>query len=302
MIRNIWPVDPEVRPLDKMALRSGHLPGYCNICGRLTVFTVNDPNLRENVNCRNCGSMNRQRQLAAVLLSYVSNGASKAPRFAKVSDIPRETVIWTTETTLALHEKLSQHLGENCISTEFSDPSLTSGETRDGILHVDMQQTHFEDNSLDFILSSDVMEHIPLPMKALTETYRVLKPGGCHIFTAPFYHHRFKNEQRAVVGDKGEPEHLRRPWYHDDPMHAEGALVFTVFAPELLCQLEETGFEARLCVLYSPLHGILGNNGIVIVARKTIKPNYVDDLIFPGDTWPPPGPATSTPMSQAPRS
>ena len=69
MIRNIWPVNPGVRPVDKTALRIGHLPGYCNICGRLTVFTVNDPNFRENVHCRNCRSMNRQRQLAAVLLS-----------------------------------------------------------------------------------------------------------------------------------------------------------------------------------------------------------------------------------------
>ncbi len=288
MIRDIWPANPAVRPVDKMALRIGHLPGYCNICGKLTVFTVNDPNYRENVNCRNCRSMNRQRQLAAVLLSYVSNGASSdPPLFAKVSDIPRETVIWTAETTLALHETLSQHLGRNCISTEFLDPTLASGETRDGIVHVDMQKTHFGDCSLDFILSSDVMEHIPFPLKALQETYRVLKPGGCHIFTAPFYCHRFKNEQRSVVGDEGEPKHLRRPWYHDDPMHAEGALVFTVFAPELLCQLEETGFEARLCFLHSPFHGILGNNGIVIVARKVTKPNYVDDTIFPGDTWPP---------------
>ncbi len=288
MIRNIWPVNPEVRLLDKLALRSGHLPGYCNICGRPTVFKVHDPNFRDTVNCGNCASSNRQRQIAAVLLSSLPHGASTDSRFAKVSDIPTETVVWIAETTMALHDTLSRHLGKNCISSEFLDPSLTSGESRDGVLHVDMQQTHFEDSSLDFILSSDVMEHVPWTMKALKETFRVLKPGGCHIFTAPFYQHRFKNEQRAVMADNGEPEHLRRPWYHEDPLRAEGALVFTVFAPELLCQLEEIGFGARLCQLYSPLHGILGNNGIVVVARKVTQSDHLDDGIFPGDTWPPP--------------
>jgi SAM-dependent methyltransferase len=292
MIRNIWPVDPGVQPVDKLALRSGHLPGYCNICGRLTVFQVSDPNFRESVNCRHCNSTNRQRQMAAVLLSYA---APTVPTWAKVRDVPPETVVWITEATKALHDALSQQLGKNCIATEFLDPTLASGETKDGILHVDMQQTHFADNSFDFILSSDVMEHVPVAMKALQETYRVLKPGGCHIFTAPFYQHRFRNEQRTVLEDSGEPHYLRRPWYHLDPLRAEGALVFTIFAPELLCQLEELGFEARLCLLHSTLRGILGNNAIVIVARKAIPPNYADDTIFPGDTWPPPDPGVAAP-------
>ena len=246
------------------------------------------------MNCRKCGSSNRQRQIAAVLLSYVSHGTF-ASKFAKINDVPPKTVVWIAETTMALQEALTKRLGENCISTEFLDPSLASGETRDGVLHADIQATHFEDDSLDFILSSDVLEHIPWVSKALQETYRILKPGGCHIFTAPFYHHRFKNEQRAVMQEGGEPEHLRRPWYHGDPLRPEGVLVFTVFAPELLCQLEEVGFEARLCRLYSPFHGIIGNNGIVIVARKMTEPNHAGDIIFPDDVWPPLDPGSAGP-------
>jgi SAM-dependent methyltransferase len=289
MIRDLWPVNPAVPRIDKLALRTGYLPGYCNVCGSATVFTLRDPNLRDTVNCRRCGSSNRQRQIAAVLLSTVSSEAS-APRFANVGDMPRETVVWIAESTMALKEALVRRLGENCISTEYIDPSLASGETRDGILHVDMQQTHFEDDSLDFILSSDVMEHIPSVSKVLRETHRVLRPGGCHIFTAPFYLHRFTNEQRAVLDDSGELQLLRRPWYHSDPLRAEGALVFNVFAPEVLCQLEEEGFQAKLCRVYSPLHGILGNNGIVIVARKVVQPDAVTDDIFPSEAWPPTDP------------
>ena len=157
------------------------------------------------------------------------------------------------------------------------------------MLHVDMRQTHFEDDSLDYILSSDVMEHVPRPLEALRETYRILRPGGCHLFTAPFYHHRFTNETRVSVDAQGRATHLRKPWYHDDPLRPEGALVYTIFAPELMCQLEEMGFEGRLCKVYAPLHGILGDNGIVMVARKASEPAHGRDWVFPEDPWPPHG-------------
>jgi SAM-dependent methyltransferase len=284
MIRDLWPVNPAARRIDKLALRSGHLPGYCNVCGSATVFTVRDPNLRDTVNCRKCGSSNRQRQIAAVLLSTVSPRGSSA-RFADLGDLPQDTVVWIAETTTALKEYLARRLGPNCIASEYLSPSLASGETRDGILHVDMQQTHFEEDTLDVIVSCDVLEHIPSVSKVLRETYRVLKPGGFHVFTAPFYLHRFTNEQRSVLDERGELRHLRRPWYHGDPLRSEGALVFNVFAPELLCLLEDAGFAAKLCLVSSPLHGILGNNGIVIVARKAPRPDSVTDDIFPSDPW-----------------
>jgi SAM-dependent methyltransferase len=288
---------PARRVWDRIALKVGNLPGYCSICGNLTIFKVDHPNFREHVVCERCGSRNRQRQIASLLLAYLFSDGGDPPMFANIREIPSATVIWNAENTRALHERLELRLGNNYISSEYIDPLLKSGEQRNGVLHVDMQNTHFEDNSIDFILSSDVMEHVPMPLKALKETYRILKSGGCHIFTAPFYHHRFTNEKRAVVDEKGAVRYFRQPWYHDDPMCAEGVLVYTIFAPELLCQLEQIGFEARLCVLYSPFHGILGSNGIVIVARKVLEPNYARDFIFPDNNWATP-PAGSPNVSE----
>lgn len=43
-----------------------------------------------------------------------------------------------------------------------------------------------ENASFDAILCSEVLEHIPDPVKALDEFARVLKPGGILILTAPF--------------------------------------------------------------------------------------------------------------------
>jgi SAM-dependent methyltransferase len=263
-----------------MILRIGSQPGFCNICGNFTIYKVDHPNFREHVVCRVCASRNRQRQIAALLLSYSLNSGEEARFLARIGDIPKAIVVWNTERTRALHERLAVHLGTNYICSEYLDQSLVSGETKDGVLHVDIQNTHFQDSSIDFVLSSDVMEHVPDPMKALRETYRILRPGGCHIFTAPFYHHRFTNETRAVLDESGSLKYFRKPWYHDDPIRPEGVLVYTIFSQELLCQIEQMGFEARLCLLHSPFHGILGSNGLVIVARKATVPNYVRDWIF----------------------
>lgn len=43
----------------------------------------------------------------------------------------------------------------------------------------------FADNSYDVILCNHVLEHIPDDKKALSELYRVLKPGGFGIFQVP---------------------------------------------------------------------------------------------------------------------
>ncbi len=43
----------------------------------------------------------------------------------------------------------------------------------------------FEDNSYDFIICNHVLEHIPDDRKAMSELYRILKPGGTGIFQIP---------------------------------------------------------------------------------------------------------------------
>lgn len=54
-----------------------------------------------------------------------------------------------------------------------------------------------ENNSVDFIFSSEVVEHIYDTENAMAELYRILKPGGKLLLTAP-YHGLIKNILIAI--------------------------------------------------------------------------------------------------------
>jgi len=44
--------------------------------------------------------------------------------------------------------------------------------------NVDAQKTEFRENSFDYIISSNMLHHIPYPIKLFEETHRILKKGG----------------------------------------------------------------------------------------------------------------------------
>lgn len=51
---------------------------------------------------------------------------------------------------------------------------------------VDMQNLPYDDNSFNFVISDQVIEHLEDPKKAIDESYRVLKNGGTAIHTTCF--------------------------------------------------------------------------------------------------------------------
>lgn len=53
---------------------------------------------------------------------------------------------------------------------------------------VDILQLPYDNNSFDFVVLDQVLEHVERPWLAVDEIYRVLNPGGISIVTGPFLH------------------------------------------------------------------------------------------------------------------
>lgn len=276
----LWPIHDRKKWnqfIDSCILKLKFTIGYCNICGRIALFLAKNP-LRETCFCSHCHSQNRQRQMAFILLHMI-NQEKKLGVFSSIRSIDAKFKIWVTDTISPLATFLRKTLGNNLYMSEFFDEKFESGAKVNGVLHIDMRNTHFDDESLKFILSGDVIEHIPDYHRALQETYRVLEYGGAHIFTVPFYQHQSIIDRRAEIID-GELIRHKKDWMHIDALRPEGILCYNVFAPELLCELEKIGFQSNLYLIFNPLYGIYGCDGLVIVAKKLRKKLADIDFIF----------------------
>lgn len=237
---------------------------YCPVCGKLSIIKVKSANLREDGTCLRCRSNSRKRHLAIELLNLIQNNA-----FASLKAIPNslDISIYNVESNGALHHYL-KHLNKYACS-EYFGPYKEIGYKKDDVLNIDLMDIPFEDNRFDFTLSTEVLEHVPDPYKAFKEIHRILKKGGSHIFTVPFYVGREKDEVRAHLNEKNEIVHLLEPQYHGDPIRGrEGILVFTIFSNQMVEKLKEIGFDTLINHRRNTKLGILGENNIVFIATK----------------------------------
>jgi len=237
------------------------------VCGNETEFSNFSENLRESGSCAVCGSSNRQRQMAWMLRRRLYLPPTGELAFCEGFGI------YNAESSGPLHTRLARHAGYVC--SEYFGDAHQGGTIIDGIRHEDLRQLSFADASFDLVLSSDVLEHMPSPYDAHRDIFRVLKPGGRHIFTVPFNAHAQADDIRARIVD-GRIEYLAEALYHGDPVRPdEGILVWTIFGTQMMQQLEAIGFVATAWNLYEPESGIIGPGNIVFEARKPPASNAV---------------------------
>jgi SAM-dependent methyltransferase len=98
----------------------------------------------------------------------------------------------------------------------------------DGAECQDITSLTLPDQSVDLLVSSEVLEHVADIRIATQEISRILRPGGSHIFTVP----TLPNSSticRAII-EAGTIKHLVEPEYHGDPLSTgEGILAFWTF-------------------------------------------------------------------------
>ncbi len=81
---------------------------------------------------------------------------------------------------IAVKDEFGEKFGPNWVSVDKYDTSDIIDR------HDDIESLEFEDESFNAVVCWSVLEHVPNPTKAITEMYRVLKPGGLLWVQLPF--------------------------------------------------------------------------------------------------------------------
>ncbi len=107
--------------------------------------------------------------------------------------VPAHATVWYVDRVDpdALHQEYSE-VGEKIIA-----PDVVA----------DAQSLPFADGSLDFVIASHVLEHMPLTLATLREWYRVLAPGGALVLKIPDKRYTF---------DVRRPRTLLQHLVHED--------------------------------------------------------------------------------------
>ncbi len=108
---------------------------------------------------------------------------------------------------------------------------------------IDMQRMRFADSSIDIIIHSDTLEHVPESKTALSECWRVLKTGGHLFYTVPIVIGRLTRTRRGLP-----------PSYHGMPeTKREDCIVQREYGADFWCEIFEAGFhEITLTCLIFP--------------------------------------------------
>lgn len=214
-----WSIIPEryTPMVDRIyiTLRYSGLRYKCPCCGghfrELFPFGVKP---RSNAQCPRCGSIERHR----LLWLYLKNRTNFFKENLRVLDIA----------PMEFFQKKCKSLSNiEYVSGDISSPLA--------MVRLDVTKIPFPDNHFDCIICYHVFEHIPDDRKAMSELYRVLKPGGWAILQSPIDTERnetFEDPDVVLPKDRlrifDQEDHLR------------------IYGRDYKDRLEESGFVVRV--------------------------------------------------------
>ncbi len=138
------------------------------------------------------------------------------------------------------------------VSADFSPLALHFTQRRGltSMVRADAMKLPLATGQFDVLIAMDMLEHLPDDAAALSEFYRVLKPGGTMIATVPAYPHLWSDHDVAAM-------HFRR-----------------YLRPELLSRVRAAGFRVeKISHTMTTLYPIVALQRR-LSARKPIKSHY----------------------------
>ena len=144
-----------------------------------------------------------------------------------------------------LHECLRCLPGYVC--SEYVPEIATPGScAASGLRCEDLERLSFADAAFDLIVTQDILEHVADPWRAFGEVWRVLAPGGRHVFTVPV-HETHPTTPRVRFDQEGRHD-LLPSVHHGDPVRQGGSLVITDFGDDLASLLTERGQPTNVAI------------------------------------------------------
>jgi SAM-dependent methyltransferase len=216
-----------------------HTTGWCNVCGSRTIFICIDPSsLRGNMFCIFCQSLARKRHVASAIIREM------ALDIKSIGDIMKKGMnlkVYSTDVNDSFHKILSGYEGFLC---SVFLPDIKAGtQLARRVFCQDIERLTFDDDSFDLVITEDVFEHVRNYENGLKEVHRVLREGGRHIFTIPFWFDR-PTVTRIDTSGKEDVDVLPRE-YHGGPIHGQ-CLVYRDFGIDLFGYMKSLGFETKV--------------------------------------------------------
>lgn len=191
--------------------RSGE-KGVCPFALEMQMIGSDDKNFA----CPCCGCHDRERHLVMYF--------DRLDLWAKIRD--GDVLHFAPECHLPT--RITQHHPASYVKADLTPSSPE-------VQPIDITQIPFDDNSFDLIICNHVLEHVPDDRRALSELFRVLRPGGWEILQTPYS----DLLQNSFCDTALNTDELRRRFYGQED-HVR------VYGRDLFQRIEEAGFEVHI--------------------------------------------------------
>ena len=238
----------------------------CNICGSVSNF-IRKELQREGFLCGNCSASSRHRAVIYVLGKCLGTSGIPLAAWSSHKEIRMLESSGRGPYPMMLKEKFEY------INTEYQPAASLMQQPSNR--YADFQQLAFPDQQFDYVIATDVFEHIREDEKAFGEVYRVLKTDGVFIMTVPYNHDWEKTLVR--VRTEGEKDIFLLPAEY----HGGGGqtLAYRTYGRDLLERLRQHGFSVGCLELEIPQYAIVRQFLFV-----GVKSSYLDLSKFHSET------------------
>jgi SAM-dependent methyltransferase len=223
---------------------------HCAVCGHRGPPNVEEnAGIGSNYRCQNCRSMQRQRDIAQLIVDEFGRGLALSLTQLVNDGYLDEKDVYEVGMVGPFYPRLKR-LKRYTRSYLWDDVPL--GEVKDGVRCEDLRRLTFPEASFDLIISAEVLEHVFEIERVLPEIRRVLKPNGVHVFSIPNrYPFPAKTTARARLDAQGQIEYLDSPAYH---VAGDGSrsLVVSEFGADLCDMHDAAGLRLSIVRRQSP--------------------------------------------------